>query len=241
MFQNVSPLDAPRRWVLWLVLISPLVQLSGSANAQADEIKNSVEEAGKASPSTIPLRARMDFQAGAFHRFAGRRWNERSEPYLVIFDLNIPANRNRNQSTWSGGMHVAFDGDGGPRLGPMATWQKPLDQSGSFQFQLGTCVYLTSYDDEISARSPSGQGTMGQVVMPGFYLEALISWKSLVSLAAAMEAIPVEYFDEGRISKTTDTHFYIGGKGGGKLGGVTVIVGAIVLGIALASSPLATF
>ncbi len=181
---------------------------------------------------------KVQFQAGMMYRFAGQRFNEGSEPFLVTLGLNIPIYWDREHSTWGTGLQVAFDGDGGPRVGPKLIWRTPLGLSRSGFFQLGTCIYLFSSDDSIPGVLPTGETAHGQVVMPGLFLEAEFGFSDELSLTVAMEAIRVEYGMNSQsetLGETTDMHYYVGGKIGGWGGVILMGVGVIVTGIAVAS------
>ena len=143
---------------------------------------------------------KFQFQAGMLYRVGGSRFNEGSEPYLVTIGFNIPFHWDRQHSTWGAGLHIAFDGDGGPRIGPKLTWRTPAGSNGSDFFQLGTCIYLLSTDDMISGRSPTGEYRSGQVVTPGLYFEAEYGFWELFSLTAATaprgDLTPEEFRDQ---------------------------------------------
>jgi hypothetical protein len=220
-----------------LVFLSVWPGKSSGGEVESDEL-GEVAKPDSSGHGGFTPGTKVQFQAGLLYRFGGERFDEGSEPYLITLGLNIPFYWDREHSTWGTGLQVAFDGDGGPRVGPKLIWRTPLGLSDSGFFQLGTCIYLFSWNDSISAPSSTGQYLYGQVVMPGFYFEAEVGIWDVLSLTAAMEAIPVEYGSSNgeTLEKTTDIHYYIGGKVGGLAGGVLTVISAAVGGILIANS-----
>ncbi len=80
---------------------------------------------------------KVQFQAGILYRFGGQRFDESSEPYLVTIGVNVPFYWDREHATWGAGFHVAFDGDGGPRVGPKLFWRNSLGSNRSGYYQFG--------------------------------------------------------------------------------------------------------
>jgi len=226
-----------------MALLTGLTMVAGPLQAGQETVDAWTEIAEPDSPhheDFIP-GPKFQFQAGALYRFAGQRFDESSEAFLITLDFNIPFHWDRENATWGAGLHVAFDGDGGPRLGPKLIWRKPHGLTRTGFLQLGACLYLISSDDSITSLAPTGEAVYGQVVMPGLYLEAEMGLSDVFSLTAAMEAIKVEYGPDtstygGLEGKTTDTHYYIGGKVGGWGGAILMAAGVAVAGSMVASS-----
>lgn len=220
-----------------LMILSMWPGKSSGGEVESDEL-GAVARPDSADHGDFTPGTKVQFQAGAMYRFGGHRFDEGSEPFLITLGLNILFNWDRKNSTWGTGLHVAFDGDGGPRVGPKLIWRTPLGLSRSGFFQLGTCIYLFSWDDSITAMSSTGEALYGQVVMPGFYLEAEVGLSDFLSLTAAMEAIQVGYNNPYGESpgETTDMHYYIGGKFGGWGGAILTGIGVAVAGIMISSS-----
>jgi hypothetical protein len=235
---KVVPLPTVVVLTIILMVLSVWPGISSGGEFESDE-GGAVSGPDSSAHGDFTPGTKVQFQAGMMYRFAGNRFDEGSEPYLVTLGLSIPFYWDRKHSTWGTGLHVAFDGDGGPRVGPKLIWRTPLGLSQSGFFQLGTCIYLFSSDDEINASSSTGGALNGQVVMPGFFLEAEVGISDLLSITAAMEAIRVEYgmnSPSETLGETTDLHYYVGGKMGGWGGAVLVVIGVAVAGAVVASS-----
>jgi len=100
---------------LLLVLLTALPWAHGAlAGEIGSDPWNEIGAEGDSASTKFVPGTKVQIQAGMMYRFAGKRFDESSEPFLITLDLNVPFKWDRKGSTWGAGLHLAFDGDGEP-------------------------------------------------------------------------------------------------------------------------------